>query len=1215
MKINSIKRTLAAAVTILGCILLVTQTLSAQALKTVTLKFENRPVVEILKSIEQQTGMSYAIGKDVESALSRVTINVNNMPVNTALSQFLGNNFTYNIQNNTITIVRRAAGAAQSAPSVTGRVVDAGNKPMAGAMVSVKNTSRSILTDANGHFSLSSIGKDDVLVFSFVGFRTQEITVGNQTQINVKLQEKVSELEEVIVSTGYQDINRDDMVGSQSTLKIEDIEIPSMTTIDKMLQGQVPGMIVQNTSSRVGTSPKINIRGVATFGNQDPIWVVDGIIQDEALSLNVTSDQTTDLKEIIGNQISWLNPNDIATITVLRDASATAVYGSKASNGVIVITTKRPEFGDNISVNYTGNFTIKSKPNYGMFNYMDSQERILFGEDAYAAGNPYSTVPLKDINVFEGLLRMYLERDIDVETFKSQREYLETVNTNWFDELTRVGFDQGHNLSIGGRSKTVSYRASVGYNKQQGQEIGNDATRLTGRMSLGMNLSSKLTVNVSLTGTMNKNTSFNGVNPMEYATTTSRSVPLYDAEGNLAYYQKANTYNNTKSAIPSLSYNVLNELANSGSTAKNIRLGGDVKLIYKILPWLTYDFTAGATYTVNQARSWQTERSFAIANSYRGTDFGTALPGSDAFYAAALPFGGTLLTNDTYNTSYNIQNKVQISKKTNNGDHIFNILLGTEVRSSTNDVIGNTVYGYLPDRGELIATPNYPNLVKILGSGTANWGSGFGILEQLYSGRWKRTSSTSNFFSLFGTFAYNYKSRYVFNTTIRNDASNRFGQNINRRVDPIYSFGLSWNLAREPFFQGNIQKYIQNLKFSATYGIQGNVKLDLSPELTAYKGSIDNMYSDYVVTISKIPNPNLKWERTSNWNFGFSADLFGAVGVNVDYYRRESSVISSILVPYEYGVETLDTNGPKLYNSGIEMSVGLPAFNIGELIIGMSLNSSKNWNTAGSTDKVFTLAQYLSGSSSEIMKKGYPIGSFWSYSFAGLDPQTGSPTFNKLYKPTPEGATEQEIADINAYNEALNIAGKADPTILLVYSGQSNPYFTGGFNLNLRYRNWGLTTGLSILLGGKTRLPSPYANFVGESKRLPNGTVNISKDLNDRWKQPGDELTTNIPGLIMNTNVGAVAIPGMSTSSYSYTMWEASDYLVVRKDFVRCRDITLSYKLSERVTKSLGIRDISFSASVSNIFVIGDKRFNGFDPELGNSVSPKTYSFGTSISF
>ena len=972
-------------------------------------------------------------------------------------------------------------------------------------------------------------------------------------------------------------------------VKADDIIMPAYSSIDQMLQGRVAGMVVTNTSTRVGTAPKIQIRGTSTLmGNQDPLWVVDGIIQEDPIELEATSLMTDDLKNIIGNQISWLNPQDIETITVLKDASATAIYGSKASNGVIEITTKKGKM-DKLTINYTANFSVTNRPHYDDLNYMNSQERIQFSEDAFNWGTAYSSVPIKQPYTYEGLMRMYLENDISQQEFLRQRAALETQNTDWLGLLTRNAFSHSHNLSVRGGTKKIFYNTSVSYSKSAGQEIGNDSERMTGRINLDFTPNDKISINVSINGSVGKNTGFGqNVSPLQYATTANRTIPAYDSEGNLAFYQKRATYvlNNT---VTSLGYNILNEMNNSGSSSKSSDLSASLDFKWRILDWLTYQFTGGYGNSNSDNQSYGTERTFSIAENYRGYDYNSVLPNSPEFKAAMLPFGGELFTNNARQTSYNIQNKLLVSKSFGRAGRL-NALIGMEVRSATNNSISNTVYGYVPDRGEKLVQPTpLDDLIPISGKVDEAWG----ILQKIYEGQWQKINQTNNFFSVFATFAYSFLDRYVINANIRNDASNRFGQDANRRIDPTYSFGFSWRASEESFMKDYVP-WISILNFRGTYGIQGNALTRLSPDLILTQGTIAYLYNQYQSGISQIPNPNLTWERTTSWNIGMDLELFQMVNMNLEYYSRRSNAIVAQSLPYEYGVSEMNMNGGIITNQGIEYTVSFTPVRTRDFALSVSINASKNWNSTGKTDYEPLTADFLNGRTDVIIKEGYPIGGFWSYSFAGLDGKTGIPTFNLL--DVPEEKRSRTL----------------DPTTYLVYSGQRDPFFTGGLNLSLRYKSLTLSTSFSLLLGGKKRLASPYEQF-GNRYFMPEPDVNVNRDLLDRWQKPGDELHTIIPSLPGQNQV-YIALPNGETE-YPIYVWEDSDAMVVNASFLRCQQIGLSWNINPGKLEKVGVSNLLLSANVNNIFVIASKRFNGFNPEVQNSIMPRTFSLGINIGF
>lgn len=480
-------------------------------------------------------------------------------------------------------------------------------------------------------------------------------------------------------------------------------------------------------------------------------------------------------------------------------------------------------------------------------------------------------------------------------------------------------------------------------------------------------------------------------------------------------------------------------------------------------------------------------------------------------------------------------------------------------------------------------------MVPISGGVDKAWG----ILQRIYEGQWRKTNQTNNFFSVFATFAYSFLDRYVINANIRNDASNRFGQDANRRIDPTYSFGFSWR-ASEEFFVKDYMPWLTILNFRGTYGIQGNAITRLSPDLILTQGTIANLYNQYQSTISQIPNPNLSWERTTSWNVGVDLELFHMVNMNLEYYSRRSNAIVAQSLPYEYGISEMNMNGGIITNQGVEYTVSLTPVQTRDFALSISVNASKNWNRAGKSDYEAVTADYLNGRTDVIVREGYPIGGFWSYSFAGLDGQTGQPLFNLL--DVPEEMRSRTL----------------DPTTYLVYSGQRDPFFTGGLNLSIRYKSLTLSTSFSVLLGGKKRLLSPYEQF-GNRYFMPEPDVNVNRDLLDRWKKPGDELHTIIPSLPGQSQV-YISLPNGETE-YPIYVWEESDAMVVNASFLRCQQIGLSWNINPGKLAKIGVSNLLLSANVNNIFVIASKRFNGFDPEVQNSVMPRTFSLGINVGF
>lgn len=329
-------------------------------------------------------------------------------------------------------------------------------------------------------------------------------------------------------------------------------------------------------------------------------------------------------------------------MTVLKDASATAIYGSKAANGVIVITTKRGK-QEGMTVNYNGTFSFRSRPHYGLFNLMNSQERIQFSREAFAAGAIYNEAPIASLNTYEGIMSMFYNKQITPQEAENAIHRLERTNTDWFDILTRNSFSHNHNLSVSGGSEKVIYNVSLGYSDQSGIEINNDAQNLSGRVNLGIRLHPKVHVDLSLVGSINKTWGYAAnVSPLEYATETSRSVLAYNEDGSRHFQGIRTNYAYNENPVI-LGYNILNEIDHSYSLNKSSQINGNINFSWDILPWLKYEFVGGINNNIGTSEAYAGEQTYYIASTFRGYDFGSEAYGSEKYKAAILPSGGGII--------------------------------------------------------------------------------------------------------------------------------------------------------------------------------------------------------------------------------------------------------------------------------------------------------------------------------------------------------------------------------------------------------------------------------------------------------------------------------------------------------------------------------------------------------------------------------------------
>lgn len=837
---------------------------------------------------------------------------------------------------------------------------------------------------------------------------------------------------------------------------------------------------------------------------------------------------------------------------------------------------------------------------------MNSQERIQFSEEAYAANALYKNVPLASTSTYEGIMALLYNKELSAGDATAAIHRLESVNTNWLKLLTRNSFSQNHNLSMSGGTSKVTYSASLGFNDQAGIEVKNNAKNLSGRLNVGVQIDPKVHVDVTLIGSINKTDSYAaGVDPMGYALSTSRAVPAYEEDGKYYFLPTKALYklNNTPAGLY-LGYNILNELDHSYSKNKTSSMSASLNFSWDVLPWLKYEFVGGLNNQSLNSESYAGEQTFYIAEKYRGYDFGTEEYNSERYNAAMLPFGGELYNSTRDVLGWNIQNKVNIQKSFNEV-HRINVLLGTEVSATNTKDHSNKTFGYVAERGEQVVPPTPKDKLKPIGSASID---DWVILQSLYNGEgWSRTTSLNTQFSLFATLAYSYDNRYVLNASIRNDASNRFGQDQNKRFDPTYSFGVSWNVARESWMS-DISDILNQFNVRASYGIQGNAVNSISPELILRQGTIKNTYGKYQSDIVRLPNPDLSWERTKSWNFGLDVQLIQWITMNLEYYSKKSDDILSQNIALEYGMQATEINGGKVENYGVEYSLNITPIRGKDWGWTVGLNSSKNWNKAHTQSlDVFNLNEYISGAKggNKVLKKGYPLSAFWAYSYKGLNHDTGLPEFNLPYRLDEQGNIMKDEQGNTLY-ENVN-----EYTDFLVYAGKSEPDFTGGLTTRVRWKGLTFGANFSLLLGAVKRLPSPYR----DGTKLPLSSKNLDKDLLKRWKNPGDEAYTHIPSLFTGQVSELVSLPYGEQSENIYTMWANSDVMLVKADFLRCQQMSLTWNVDERWCARVGLKSLQLNATMNNVFVIASKKFNGFDPELGNSVQPKTYSFGVNIGF
>ena len=1079
-----------------------------------------------------------------------------------------------------------------------GLVTDKDGSPLPGVTIQVKGTDQGAITNVKGEYYLmiKDVEKP-VLVFSYIGMETQEVAYKKgKHRINVTLQESQQLMEEVVI-TGYQVLDKRTQTSAITTLKMEDIMLPGVTSIDQMLEGRVPEMAFTLNSGEVGATPRLRVRGTSTLlGNREPLWVLDGIVMTDPVDVDPEDLNNPDYLNIIGNAIAGINPQDIERIDVLKDASATALYGTRAANGVIVVTTKKGRVGKpTLSYNHTSKITRRPRYTDRNINLMNSQERVQFGK---ALADLHYVFPANMPMVgYEGALNRLHNREIDYNTFLNEVTWYEQVNTDWFDILTRDAYSHSHTLNISGGSEVIRYYASLGYDRDNGVLNTTYSERYTVTTKMDVNLTKKLLLSMKLNGNVQKkNHLVSTVDAMDYAYNTTRALPCFNEDGSLYYYDRRRGGYNNGYGSKDLRYNIVNEIDNSSSGYDGKGIQVDMNLKYNILP--TWDVTAVGSYSVSSTlqEDWWGDKTAYVAALKNGEYEDKPIPGDDG--KCVLPYGGILKTrnSDTENLTFRLQsNYRKLFGK--NEEHLITALLGYEANIRRSKVMDNEERGYLKERGmqfvdiSSLDINDYP-LYK----------------EWLLSNHPSLTRGLTNQLSFYLSLSYSYHDYFTLNLNGRTDASNKFGSRSNERLLPVWSASGMWNI-RETLFKD--MGWLSEARLRLSYGMQGNMLDGQTPNMLLSQKPLDSYYNENISKVDQFPNPNLKWEETKQTNIGLDLGFFdGRLNISGNfYYKKTDNLFTWVNVAPTNGMTSYLMNNGSVENIGYSISLAATPIRTRDFYWRLSTNYSNNKNTV-QTDAVenYKLSDYLAGTA---IVSGEPIGTFYSYKFLGLNAQNGTPVFDDFID-------RKHLLEDKSLEDVVRM--------VMTDSGSREAAFSGNLFNTLSYRGLSLSFNLSYSLGSKVRLfalYSPVISGVSSDK-------NVRKEFVNRWQVPGDELWTNIPALISRSDANFTSYnthwsqeQGNKTKVFANSLWDMydnSDIRVVSGDYLKLSSLTLSYSLQKSLLKNTPFSSASISFSTQNLFTIAAKELKGQDPSQAGFSKPNlsirpTYTFGLNVAF
>lgn len=1084
---------------------------------------------------------------------------------------------------------------AQNVRTIKGRVTDGKtNEPMIGATVFISPDEKGaanyspqgVVTDYDGHFLFTFPSSVKTILVSYVGYTPQPILLGSSDTYNVKLEEDATILGDVVV-TGYQRIERRRLTSSISKVEADNIKQVGVPNVDQLLSGQIAGVVATPTTGAPGAASKIRIRGtVSLSGSSEPLWVLDGIpLEGNDIPKNFGEKDNID--NLTNMSIAGLNPNDIQDITILKDAAATAIYGARAANGVIVITTKKGREGK-MRINFTSDLFYTFKPDFRRLNLMNASEKVdfelgLLANNGHEYHSEYGEVSriLKRTNQLdafkkEGFSKISPEAQQQINALRSQ-------GTNWFNKIYRPTLNQQYGLSLSGGGNVANYYFSTGYYTEEGVTRGSSFDRFNITLNTNFNISSQLKFGVRLFANQTDRKSYltdtNGdfTNAQNYSRRVNPYLNAYD-ERTGKYVYDPDLVNITGSPLP---FNYIEEQNNTSYGLKSQSFKSVFDIEYKILSSLRFASQLGL-----QIENGTSEK-FAGPETYYTRKYRETFKHSRK---SIIPEGAIIQNwNDRF-SQYSWRNQLFFQKRFNER-HDVDIMTGIEMRRNNYTEVQTKGFGF--DSNAMTTKP------VILPVG---YGSATSPMLQSYKKRYIENA----FLSYFGTASYTLDDKYTIFASLRYDGSNLFGVDPKYRYLPLWSVSGAWNASREKFLKEI--HWLSNLKVRASYGLQGNIDKETSPFVKGVWGNT-SFYTGYnipTIEVTSPPNKYLRWEKTSTSNIGVDLGLFdGRINVSFDgYYRYSKDLISPMMLPHESGFNSVNRNWAEVSNKGWELS--LSSLNVKT----KDFRWYTDFNIAHNSSKVHRIN--VPNNSYIPSREGYPVNAVFSIPTMGVNKETGFMQF-----PGQDGKPVymQEYFKLqkNIWGGVTTGYTAKEFRHLFTYAGDMDPKFTGGFINRFVYKNVDLSISSSFFIDRIVQA----APFYRPDRVDP--AINYTTEINKVWSDKNkDGVYPKILKPDMQDEQTLIANNwydgGDSSNSYNYY-----DIWTKKMSYWRINSIRLGYTIDEKILKSKHISSIRLNVETRNPFVFGTDYKGFFDPEnYGNIYTqpiPKTVSFGINVTF
>lgn len=1102
------------AIFILAGILQVSAVTYAQEHR-ISVEVKNGTFYEVVSQIEKQSKFMFFYKSEEIDNNQRINLNVKNKLVSEILNEITkNNNLTYKITGKHI-IITKLSSENQDLKKITGRIKDNSGEPIVGVNVVEKGTTNGAITDINGNFSIEVV-TGAVLQISYIGYNTQDIKITDKTSYNIVLKEDVEALDEIVV-VGYGTMRKRDLTGAVSQLKGDEIADLPLRSASDALQGKAAGVTITSTSGTPGAMGTVRIRGVGTINDNDPLYVVDGLPQTD---------------------IGWLNPKDIESMEVLKDASAQAIYGARAANGVILITTKKGTTGTSYKSTIDFDMMVGVQNAAKTYDMLDAEGFIKYKNMAYEA----SSKPLLD----------------DFATPKKIETILSFLDknggragTNWWNEIKNSNaISQNYNLSLSGGLDKLRYRSSFSYMKQDGIIKSTDYERLSGRLNLDSEVYKWLSVSLNtnvIYETRRTTDENNAYTSTVFSALTSDpitpafrnnliDIPDFLYNRIMDGYEPTNPFSQYTGILYSNKPNPLAQTDRKGQNRwKGLQLKNNLSADIKLFPFLSFKSSLGLDI------SRTSDESFLPKYYLNGTDQVTnAKVGRGVGQRDYWVFENYLSYNDKF------------------GDHTVSTMVGTSAEKERYETVNASKEGLV----------NNDANQQIINAATKNPAASGSV-----------SYHTMN--SYFGRVFYSYADKYMITANIRRDGSSNFADKHRWGVFPSVSGG--WNFREESFIKDVVGDWFSQGKFRAAWGEIGNQNISSGAYLTRYGNSTYYLLGNSMTPWlsggrTNVGNPDLRWETTRQLDFGLDLAFFNsALKFNIDYFdRKTSDMLVQVPMPAAIGLpNTPWSNAGSVKNRGFEFVLDYH----GKIGNDFSYNIAGNISTY--KNKVLSLGggtnipgkTHLGNQVNTMIEPGKPIGYFYGYKMDGvfqtqeeINNYRGGPD-NTIIMPTAEPG-DLKFVDLNGDGKL----GEEDRTMI----GNPHPDFTFGLTLSGEYKGFDLSMFFQGSVGNDILNILKYDIYSGT------GWYNAPKDIFDKfWTGPSST----------NENFAISA-----NSRDNLTM---SEWYIENGSYVRLKNVTLGYTFPKQWVQKLTVQNLRLFVAAQNLFTITS--YSGLDPELGNS--------------